>query len=937
MTGKGLVSWGVLLITVLASFAGAKAHANPHYFELENGVKVVLVQGNTDSVVVLTRFNVGFLDESVKNGETGISHFLEHLLAIRGTETFQSQHLMMEALNALQAQFNASTTHDRTSYFLIGKAEKLSDLIRLQAEQVAKPLFNADSLELRKAALEGMSLEKGAVSEESLRGQVDRDTSAFEIALMAHAESERLRQLATGTAQDIQDYSPQTVREFYQRYYTGPNAVVVVVGGIADLAATKQVIKQSFGALPKQAPPAPGLAKDELRPAHQPSIRVATVKAIGEKTRSLMINYPLRHDVKVEAAAKILARYLNRRGKGSTLNPLFQKGYFGSNGTGIGLVQIRDLTFLHFTADLTVKGERNVAYVKEYLEKVFTEIAANGIPESLTNDIKFSVLASDFDNGNLLQLAERVAGTRASYDVDKMRLPREALEQSSVDDMKALAAKLLEPRAELTIYTSKASGQPNEVVALENYAEKYAETLPRAIEQVSSKPVILDAEANRFMNLDQAVMNANPDQGNTSKILILPRSDNTNAEAVIELGFLNGASAREQLATEVVMTAFVIEPAHERFFSMLREAGVNIEFGFNHENNKMLISIDSTAPVTSQVVRALLTTFRAYVPGVQTVRAAKLRMMDHVRETPVNEVGRQALDLGLTVLAGEEPVSDLKAQIKNIARVDLNAAKRASAVMRQHWSTQATLMGNWDPYVSAEIGKLLQAPHPESLSEDAGSLKKKRRPVPTLAVKKVDVERAGMARLWSLDATPYGKEYWALAVFSELVDRILMETVRGQYKMAYTPLSGLSPLEGGRSVFFVYSDTSKPASSLAMGFSIALEDALHGELTEVAFEAARQKTLSHLGQIAGGAQGVHNKYLHGQDWDEMAKHIVELKREELQSMMEALFRNARPIDAVATNNPNAYCNALLTEGNSTNSVVKNFYQKIAPKLQKLAK
>lgn len=935
MMGKGWVFRGLFLFNIFVFLSGATALANPHYFKLENGVRVVLVQANTSKVVVLTRFNVGFLDESVKNGEAGISHFLEHLLAIRGTETFPSQHQVMEELNALQAQYNASTSYDRTIYFLFGDAKNLPGLIQLQSEQLARPTFNADSAEFRKIALEEMTLEKGAVSEESLRGQVSRATSVFESAVMAHAENERLAQLATGSVQEIRNYSPQTVREFYQDYYTGPNAVVVVAGGITDIPATLQLIKNSYNRLPDHQPPAAGLAKEELRPAKQQAVRVATVRAIGEKTRSLQINYPLRHTLEGEAAAQVLAKYLNRRGAGSTLERLFKEGYFVANGVATGVYTMRDLMFLGVSADLTVKGERNIAYVTEYLSNVFAEIAANGLPETLFDDIKTSVLKAEFQNENLLNLAERVAQTRFFHDVDQMQAPQTAVSNLSADDVKALATKLLEPRAELTVYTSNVKGSPNEIVSVEDYAEKYSEVLPTVKQKLSGSPIILDAEPNLFMHADESVLRTNRDEGNTSKILLITSSENTSSKAIIELKFLN---AQDRLSAEVAMAAFLLEPEHSRFFSMAEEAKIDLEFGFNSEENTLKISIDSTAPVASHVVRFLLNKFRSYEPSGESLRAAKLRLIEQVREKPVNDVSHQAVDLGLALVNGQEPETDLKAKMKSIAGVDLKAVKKVLAVLRQHWGTQATFIGNWDRLSLETIQELIEAPFPESLESDDQTVKKnKPKTLPALAVAKTDVERVGVARLWPLDLVPYSKEYWALGVFSELVDRVLMETVRGQFKMAYTPLSSLNAIDKTRSVFLIFSDTSKQASSLAMGFSIALDEALHGELTETAFEAARGKVLMHLDQLSNGAQGVYNKHINGSNWDEMKKHVSEIKREELQSLAQAFFRNSTKLDVVATNNPGAYCDAVLTQTDATSSVVRGFYQNILPKLRTLTK
>ena len=81
-------------------------------YQLPNGLRVLLFPDSSkQTITVNVTYLVGSRHENY--GETGMAHLLEHLV-FKGTPTFRN---IPEELNRRGAQWNASTSFDRTNYF----------------------------------------------------------------------------------------------------------------------------------------------------------------------------------------------------------------------------------------------------------------------------------------------------------------------------------------------------------------------------------------------------------------------------------------------------------------------------------------------------------------------------------------------------------------------------------------------------------------------------------------------------------------------------------------------------------------------------------------------------------------------------------------------------------------------------------------------------
>ena len=205
---------------------------------LDNGLTVLTKEVHTAPVVsVQVWYKVGSRNEV--NGENGISHQLEHLM-FKGTTDRPVQ--FGRLFSALGSQFNAFTSYDETAYFGTVQRDKLEALLTLEADRMENSLVGTEQL----------ASEKRVVISE-LQGYENSPGYRLDRAVMRDAFPSRAYGLPVGgTKADVEKFTVEQVRNYYQTYYSPENATLVITGDFATEPVLK-VVKETYGKLPKRA------------------------------------------------------------------------------------------------------------------------------------------------------------------------------------------------------------------------------------------------------------------------------------------------------------------------------------------------------------------------------------------------------------------------------------------------------------------------------------------------------------------------------------------------------------------------------------------------------------------------------------------------------------------------------------------------------------
>ncbi len=233
-------------------------------YRLANGLRVLLFPDvSKPSITVNLTYLVGSRLESY--GETGMAHLLEHLL-FKGTPSHPDP---AKTLNALGAHFNASTSQDRTNYYVTFPASEanLQTALGLEADRMVHSFI----------ARKDLDSEMTVVRNEFESGENDPGSVTLQRMESVAYDWHNYGKPTIGAKSDIEHVDIPRLQAFYRKYYQPDNAVLLVAGRI-DEAKTLSLVNQLFGPIPR---PKRTLEKTYTVEPTQDGERSVTVRRVG--------------------------------------------------------------------------------------------------------------------------------------------------------------------------------------------------------------------------------------------------------------------------------------------------------------------------------------------------------------------------------------------------------------------------------------------------------------------------------------------------------------------------------------------------------------------------------------------------------------------------------------------------------------------------------
>jgi zinc protease len=208
---------------------------------------------------------VGSMDEV--DGTSGVAHVLEHML-FKGTPTVKVGEFSRRVA-ALGGRDNAFTSKDYTGYYQQIPANRLADVMQLEADRFA---HNQWSDEEFAKELEVVKEERRLRTEDNPHALLGEALNA--VALTASP----YRRPIVGWMNDLEALTPDDARAFYRRWYTPSNAAIVVAGDV-EPDAVFALAQKFYGGITGPAVPA---RKPRLEP-EQGGLRRLDFKAPAEQ------------------------------------------------------------------------------------------------------------------------------------------------------------------------------------------------------------------------------------------------------------------------------------------------------------------------------------------------------------------------------------------------------------------------------------------------------------------------------------------------------------------------------------------------------------------------------------------------------------------------------------------------------------------------------
>lgn len=430
--------WPFVLAVLLSLPAAAFASDNVTAFQLENGMDVVVIEDDRAPVVThMVWYRVGAADEPA--GQSGIAHFLEHLM-FKGTETLApGEFSSVVARNG--GSDNAFTSQDYTAYFQRIAADRLDLVMGMEADRMSNlRLAESDVRTERDVILE----ERNQRVENSPSALFREQKSATQY--LNHPYGIPI----IGWQHEIRELDRAAALSFYQTHYAPNNAILVVAGDVTP-DKVRALAEKHYGVIEANSDLPP-----RIRPQEPPQLAERRLSLRDARVSQPYVNRaylaPERDSgAQQEAAALYLLAQVLGGGQTSVLNERLQieqkiAVQAGAWYSGTSL----DQTTLEFV--VVPAAGVTLAEAEDALDEVLTEFVETGPEPEHLERLKMQLRAEEiYDRDDASGLARRYgAALTSGLTVEDVQAWPDLLQDVTAEQIVAAARRVLDPKASVT-------------------------------------------------------------------------------------------------------------------------------------------------------------------------------------------------------------------------------------------------------------------------------------------------------------------------------------------------------------------------------------------------------------------------------------------------------------------------------------------------------
>jgi zinc protease len=407
---------------------------------LQNGMQVVVIPDHRAPVVThMVWYRVGAADESA--GQSGIAHFLEHLM-FKGTAAHPGDQFR-QRVAAVGGDENAFTSSDYTAYFQRVAKENLGEMMGFEADRMTN-LTLSDPI---------VTTERDVVLNER-RDRVEKNPDAImnegllRILYLNHPYGRPI----IGWNHEIRALNRQTALDFYRRYYTPNNAVLVVAGDVTP-EEVRKLADATYGKIAARPD-----AVRAPRPAEPPSAgpRAITVRHQNVREPQLHRIYVVPSVVTAKPGeAEALSVLSEILGGGSTSRFYDQlvrgDGPATYAGAGYQSGGLDDMRFIVYGLPKPGVGLRDL---ETRIEAVIADLQQHGVTaEELARAKRSSIAQAIYSLDNQTALANILGQALAlGRDLQDVQTWPSRIQAVTAEDVQAVAQKYLRPEDSATGY-----------------------------------------------------------------------------------------------------------------------------------------------------------------------------------------------------------------------------------------------------------------------------------------------------------------------------------------------------------------------------------------------------------------------------------------------------------------------------------------------------
>lgn len=390
---------------------------------LSNGLTLLAQRDpSAPAVAVVTHVKAGFFDEPDR--WVGVSHVLEHMF-FKGTPT-RGPGAVARETKGLGGYLNAHTAYDHTAYFVVLPPEGLTRALAIQSDALRHSLIDAD--ELRR--------ELQVIIEEAKRKKDSPSAVAAETLNEVMFDRHRIRRWRIGSIEQLEQYTRDDIVGYYRSRYVPDRVIVSIVGDVDPDEAIERAAAcyDDWPAATGAVDPSPA------EPSHH-EVRARTLR--GDVSQAELVlgwrGVPALDpdNVPLDVAAAVLAS-----GRGSWL---YQQLREPGTVTGVGAYHYSPTEIGVFSVGADLAPER-VGQALDGMSQAIHRLAHQG-PDAA--DVERARALLKYQWSRRMEAMEgramALAGSEALGSTELLDEDYRRLETVTADDVRAVAAKYLEP------------------------------------------------------------------------------------------------------------------------------------------------------------------------------------------------------------------------------------------------------------------------------------------------------------------------------------------------------------------------------------------------------------------------------------------------------------------------------------------------------------
>jgi len=441
---KTLIALTAALLTLVAGIGTGRASGiEISHFVLANGLEVVVIPDHRAPVVThMLWYKVGSADETP--GKSGLAHFLEHLM-FKGTAKNPAGRFS-QVVATVGGQENAFTSSDYTGFFQRVPREQLPTMMGFEADRMTGLVLTDDVVRPELNVV---------LEEQNMRVANNPGTRLGEQMEAALYLNHPYGRPVIGWRHEIEQLTREDALDFYRRFYT-PNNAILVVAGDATPDWVRTLAQDTYGRVPRVAEIKPRMRPQEPVPEAARTVTLSDPRVTQPSvSRYYLVPSSTSARPGESEALEVLAHILGRGSNSRLYHTLvFSKGIAINAGASYDGTAV-DAT--HLSVYATPKPSVSLQQLEEAVDGVLAEVIENGVTsEELTRSQNRMIADAIYANDSQRMMAQWYGAALATgASVDDVRAWPERIRAVDQASVREAARRWLDKRRSVTGYLVK--------------------------------------------------------------------------------------------------------------------------------------------------------------------------------------------------------------------------------------------------------------------------------------------------------------------------------------------------------------------------------------------------------------------------------------------------------------------------------------------------